>query len=70
MVVEVALSTGQLIPSIVTVIFEASVGKLTPVYVIYVPPSTDPYLGSTLSKAGVSEFINVTGFKSVTESPM
>jgi hypothetical protein len=43
--VELAESTGQFIPSIVIVYLLVSVGKLDPVNVTGVPPTTVPNLG-------------------------
>lgn len=54
--------TGQLTPSIVILILEASLGKLIPVNVIGVPPVTVPYLGLMASSLAVSSVEYVTLF--------
>jgi hypothetical protein len=62
---DVAESTGQIIPSIVIVYLLVSVGKLVPVNVIGVPPSTRPNLGEIDSRFVVKAPWNSTEFKSV-----
>jgi hypothetical protein len=54
-VVVVAESTGQIIPSIVIVYLVVSVGKLVPVKVNGVPPSTLPNLGEIETRFVVKE---------------